>query len=453
MPPPNITGQLHMGHAMFLTLQDIRTRFHAQIGDEALWLPGTDHAGLATHEKILEDMRERGLDPSDHEAYLAAGWAWKERFHARITAQIRRMGASCDWSRERFTLDPAYQRSTKEAFRRMWEAGLIHRKEGQWGADMRPMAEPLIAAIEVGEIDINPSTSANELLPMLRHIEPWCLSRQIGWGMPIPLKWHDGDWLFDEGEHTPGIPEADTLDTWFLSAIWPFATLGWPEATPQMERFYPGQWLETGDDILFFWCARMWMMGHFLTGKWPFTQLFLHGLILDKKGRKMSKSLGNGIDPLELLDRHGADALRWHLAMRADPARNMKFSPEACAADGKWINKIWQAGRFLSQFGPAQNATPPEDMQELTLQWAAHLAADRYPDAARLLQASFRDGFCGQWIEHNKTRLREGDAATLAEGWGRYRHYLSLFHSFLPHLTTDLHGRLWPGGACGRMET
>lgn len=445
MPPPNITGQLHLGHAMFLTLQDIKTRFHALIGDEALWLPGTDHAGLATHEKILHQMQQQGMDPSDRRAYMATGWAWKERFHARITGQIRRMGASCDWSRERFTMDKAYQRSAREAFRRLWEAGLIYRNEGQWWADMRDLAADLVNAIETGEIRIKPQSSANELLSMLRKIEPWCISRQIGWGLPIPIKEHDGAWLFDEGEATPGIAQTDTLDTWFLSALWPFATLGWPSMAPEVMRFYPGGWMETGDDILFFWCARMWMMGKFLTGQWPFAELFLHGIILDKDGRKMSKSLGNGIDPLDIIDSSGADALRWHLALRADPARNMKFNLQSCAADAKWLNKIWQAGRFLAQFGRPTSEHGSLDMMELTRRWRDFLCADRYPDAARLLQSAFRDEFCSGWIERNKQSLREGCQPTLAEGWSRYRHYLALFHPFLPHLTTDLHRRLWGG--------
>jgi valyl-tRNA synthetase len=444
MPPPNITGQLHMGHAMFLTLQDIQTRFRSLIGDEALWLPGTDHAGLATHEKIMEELGKQGLDPSDHELYWKTGWEWKDRFHDRITTQIKRMGAACDWDKERFTLDAQYQASTREAFARMWNAGLIYRKDNQWWADMRTLAAPLIEAIEQEQIQINPSTSANELLPMLKEIEPWCLSRQIPWGMPIPLKNDGGTWRLDEGDHTPGIAETDTLDTWFLSSIWPMVTLGWPHKTAQMDRFYPGEWMETGDDILFFWCARMWMMGHFLTGQWPFKKLFLHGLIRDKHNRKMSKSLGNGIDPLELMDAHGTDALRWHLAMRAEPARDMKFSPQACAQDGKWINKIWQAARFLSQFGgPPKTPTTPSDLDELTQQWGALLKTDRYPDAARLIQASFRDDFCAQWIEDNKQALREGDKALLAEGWGRFHRYLSLLHPFMPFLTTDLHRKIF----------
>ena len=444
MPPPNITGQLHMGHAMFLTLQDIQTRFRGIIGQDALWLPGTDHAGLATHEKIMEELGSQGLDPTDRATYWKTGWEWKDRFHDRITTQIKRMGASCDWSKERFTLDEQYQASTRAAFARLWEAGLIYREGNQWWADMRTLAAPLIEAIEKEEIQINPQTSANELLPMLKEIEPWCLSRQILWGMTIPLKNDAGTWRLDEGEHTPGTPETDTLDTWFLSSIWPMATLGWPHKTPDMDRFYPGEWMETGDDILFFWCARMWMMGHFLTGQWPFKRLFLHGLIRDKHNRKMSKSLGNGIDPLELMDKHGTDALRWHLAMRSDPARDMKFSPESCAQDGKWINKIWQAARFLSQFGaPSKAPSAPLDMEGLSQQWAELLKADRYPDAARLIQSSFRDEFCSKWIEENKQALRDGNQELLEEGWARYHRYLCLLHPFLPFLTTELHKRIF----------
>src|SRR5690606_9320358 len=159
------------------------------------------------------------------------------------------------------------------------------------------LAQQLISDIEKGEIEINPLSSQNELLQMLRNIKPWCLSRQIWWGMRIPLKKHNNTYLFDEGEQTQGTPETDTLDTWFLSSLWPFATLNWPNTSEDLKKFYPGNWMETGDDILFFWCARMWMMGKFLTGHYPFKRLFLHGLIRDKFGRKMSKSLGNGISP------------------------------------------------------------------------------------------------------------------------------------------------------------
>lgn len=445
MPPPNITGQLHLGHALFLTLQDIRTRFHALIGDDALWLPGTDHAGLATHAKIMETLGWSDLDPERLDDYWAAGWEWKEAFHARITSQMRRIGAGCDWSRERFTLDADYQASAKEAFRRCWDAGLIYREDGQWWMRMDTLAEPLREALRRRELAIQPSRSANRLTHFLDNLEPWCLSRQIPWGLAIPLKEQaDGSWLLDEGEATAGLPSTDTLDTWFLSALWPFASLGWPNQTPDLAKLYPGEWMETGEDILFFWCARMWMMGKFLTGQWPFKTIFLHGLIRDKKGEKMSKSLGNGIDPLAIIDERGADALRWHLAFRAEPALDMKFNPEALKQDASWLNKIWQAGRFLAQFGPCPAAllACPSDLLALRQATAEDLLANRFPSACRRLQHALREEFCSTWIEDSKERLRSGDEALRAEGWTRYAILLGLLHPFLPFLTTEIHEKL-----------
>lgn len=441
MPPPNITGQLHLGHAMFLTLQDIKTRHKALHGFDTLWLPGTDHAGLATHSKIIEQMSLNAADPSDTALYWQTGWEWKERFHDRITSQMKRMGIGCDWSKERFTLDPQYQASARFAFKKCWEQGWMYHKDGQWYMDMSELAAPLLAALDSGELSITPQKSANKLRSFLTNLEPWCLSRQIPWGLPMPLKFHDGQWLFDEGD-TPGTPSTDTLDTWFLSALWPFASLGWPNQTPDFEKFYPGIWMETGEDILFFWCARMWMMGKFLTNKWPFTHIFLHGLIRDKENKKMSKSLGNGIDPLDIIDQFGADALRWHLAFRAQPALDMKFNPEALKQDAAWLNKIWNAGRFLQQFGAPSLTTCPPDLELLRAQTDDLIEADKFPDAARLLQHALRDQFCGQWIEHNKELLRNGDDTILQEGWTRFHHLLSMLHPFIPFMTTQLHEQL-----------
>ena len=445
MPPPNITGQLHLGHALFLTLQDIQTRYRALRGDDALWLPGTDHAGLATHAKILETMAQEGTDPADASAYWDTGWEWKQRYHQRITGQMRRMGASCDWTQERFTLDEAYLASAKEAFSRLWRDGLIYRQEGQWWMDMEPLAQPLREALASGELSIHPLRSARRLEHFLENLEPWCLSRQIRWGMTMPLKEQDdGTWLLDEGENTPGRPSEDTLDTWFLSSLWPFASLGWPHNTAALERYYPGDWIETGEDILFFWCARMWMMGNRLTGQWPFKRIFLHGIIRDKDNEKMSKSLGNGIDPLEIIDAFGTDALRWHLAFRAEPAKDMRFNPQALQQDAAWLNKIWQAGRFLAQFGSAPKTLDPEPADLLELRQALNedLEADRYPAACRRLQQAFREGFCGTWIEQNKAALREGNTGLLNEGWSRFAALLSMIHPFLPFLTSELHLQL-----------
>lgn len=443
MPPPNITGQLHLGHALFLTLQDIKTRFHALQGRDTLWLPGTDHAGLATHAKIMETLQEQNQDPNDLDLYWKTGWAWKDKFHDRITHQMRRMGIACDWSQERFTLDEAYQASTQEAFKRCWEQGWIYQENDQWYMDMTELAKPLKAALASGELSIHPQKSANRLLHFLNELEPWCLSRQIPWGMKMPIKHHEGQWLLDEGDQTPGEPCQDTLDTWFLSSLWPFASLGWPEKTPNFEQYYPGAWMETGEDILFFWCARMWMMGKFLTGAWPFTHIFLHGLIRDKNGEKMSKSLGNGIDPLDMIDQFGTDALRWHLAFRAEPALDMRFKPEALKQDASWLNKIWQAGRFLEQFGPPPElGETPEDLHALWMALQEDLEHDRYPAACRRLQQAFRDEFCSTWIEQHKETLRQGNEQARQEGWTRFHTLLTMLHPFLPFLTSEIHHQL-----------
>lgn len=450
MPPPNITGQLHMGHALFLTLQDIQARRHALRGDPTLWLPGTDHAGLATHEKICEELERNGIDPSDRAAYMSTGWAWKERFHARITEQIRRTGAACDWTRERFTLDAAYQDSAREAFRRCWTAGLIHRKDDQWWLDTEPLAAPLRAALADGTLSIAPQRSARRLQHFLDRLEPWCISRQIPWGLPIPLAHTpDGAWHPINAAPPNARPSTDTLDTWFLSALWPLASLGWPERDITADGWYPGEWMETGEDILFFWCARMWMMGHFLTGQWPFRRIFCHGLIRDKDGRKMSKSLGNGIDPLELIDKRGADALRWHLALHAEPAHDIAFDPDAADRDALWLNKIWQAARFLSQFDapPSNRPACPDDLLELRQTMDRLWDADRYPEACRAYQRAFRDDFCGAWIEEHKNALRSerdlcGPQPLAREGWARFIHLLAIGHPLLPFLTTELHDAL-----------
>jgi valyl-tRNA synthetase len=415
------------------------------LGDDALWLPGTDHAGLATHQKILEEMAAQKMDPSDRASYLKTGWHWKERYHGRITSQIRKMGAACDWERERFTLDADYQASATEAFRRLWEEGFIAQRDDQWILDLPRLCAPLRAALASGELAINPSAARNRLEGFLRQLEPWTISRQIGWGMRIPLSCKDGSWQFDPSGDK-GDACTDTLDTWFMSALWPIATLGWPHATPDMERYYPGEWMETGEDILFFWCAKMWAMCHFLTGKGPFKRIFLHGLIRDKHGNKMSKSLGNGIDPLDLMERRGTDALRWHLALRAEPGKDMRFSEQGWLADTKWLGKPWNAARFLLQFGPpTMEKQCPQDLAELGRALYQDFAHDRYPDAARRLQEGMRGEFCSGWIEASKEELRNGSEALRQEGWDRLRWLLRFLHPFAPFMTSELHEQLGLG--------
>lgn len=455
MPPPNITGQLHLGHAMFLTLQDIQTRARALLGQTTLWLPGTDHAGLATHEKILGALADAGQSPEDTAAYWDHAWRWKDTFHQRITTQMRRMGAACDWSRERFTLDPAYQASTLAAFRALldrYPEGLS-RREGQWYFDMGPLAAPLIEALERRDIQITPEGPRQELLHMLRHIEPWCLSRQIPWGLSMPLQeGPEGTWAWLEPGETPRegwTACTDTIDTWFLSALWPFAALGWPEDPEGLfAQFYPAGWMETGEDILFFWCARMLMIGQALTGQWPFDTIYLHGLIRDAQGRKMSKSLGNGLDPLDLMATTGCDALRWYLACNTEPGLDLRFDPNGLKQEARFINKIYQSARLLAMNGltlppPGTWGTSPEEraLDELTTTWTELLLGNRFKEAARLLQRSYTDTFCSTWLEAAKPALREKDPETMARFGRLFARYLALLHPFLPFLTTELHAQ------------
>ena len=359
MPPPNITGQLHLGHALFLTLQDIQTRARALMGQETLWIPGTDHAGLATHAKIIDTLAQQGCDPYDAEAYDQIAENWKNHHHDRIITQMKAMGPACDWDKERFTLDASYQKTTWQAFKQLIEddPSRLYRQEDQWYLNMEDLARPLIQALEKGHIQITPTSSKSSLLHMLRHIEPWCLSRQIRWGMPMPHRINpEGQWAFHEPETAcldgyESLP--DTLDTWFLSSLWPLALLGWPQAqsSHEWDNFYPAAWIETGEDILFFWCARMLMMGYALTGQWPFKNIYLHGLIRDGQGRKMSKSLGNGIDPMEWIKRYGADTLRWTLACHTEPGLDMKISEDDLKTEARFLNKIYQSARFLDMHG------------------------------------------------------------------------------------------------------
>jgi valyl-tRNA synthetase len=449
MPPPNITGALHLGHALFLTIQDIATRHRIIRGDDALWIPGTDHAGLATHDKLCEDMSARGLNIDDPIAYEREAWAWKDKFHARITGQMRRMGASCDWTKERFTLDEDYAKTTSEAFARIATRSNLTRRDGQWYIDMSEPAAALLAALDSGEIAITPLSATGRLRHFLSNIQPWCLSRQIPWGQRMPLQYDDaGNWRIAETSLPSGWhQETSTFDTWFLSSLWPLALLGWPEETQELERFYPAAWMETGEDILFFWCARMLMMGWLLTGKWAFTSIYLHGLIRDSQGRKMAKQLGNGIDPLDLIDQKGTDALRWMLATHSQPGLDMRFNPARLSEESRFINKIWQASRFLSSAPLLPLCSWPQtdfasSLEALTSRWDDGLLACKFAETARDIQRHFRDEFCGKWLEEHKASWREGVADIHAEGRAYMARYLILLHPFMPFLTSEIQERL-----------
>ncbi|KAL6130161.1 hypothetical protein ACLB2K_068542 [Fragaria x ananassa] len=515
MPPPNVTGSLHMGHAMFVTLEDIMVRYHRMKGRPTLWVPGTDHAGIATQLVVERMLASEGIKRVDlgREEFVKRVWEWKEKYGGTITNQIKRLGASCDWKREHFTLDeqlsrkaffylvelqtdfltiattrpetlfgdvaiavhPEDERYSKyinrmaivpmtygrhvpiiadklvekefgtgvlkispghdhndynlarklglpilnvmnkdgtlnkvaglycgldrfEARKKLWadleETGLAVKKEPhtlrvprsqrggevieplvskQWFVTMEPLAEKALQAVEKGDLKIIPERFDKIYNHWLSNIKDWCISRQLWWGHRIPV-WYivgkdcEEEYIvarsFEEalgkaqekyGRDAKIYQDPDVLDTWFSSALWPFSTLGWPdESTEDFRRFYPTSMLETGHDILFFWVARMVMMGIEFTGTVPFSHIYLHGLIRDPEGRKMSKTLGNVIDPLDTIKEYGTDALLFTLAI-GTAGQDLNLSTERLTSNKAFTNKLWNAGKFVLQNLPSQN--------------------------------------------------------------------------------------------------
>ncbi len=432
MPPPNITGELHMGHALFTTLQDTVIRHKRSRGFSALWLPGTDHAGLATHDRIMQSLAEAGLEPTGAN-YDAQAEAWKARTGGRITEQIRRLGASCDWSRERYTLDEGYARAVDTAFRRLDAAGLIQRRDGQLYLDTSALAADLLARYDAGEIAIMPEHEGKTLRHFLANIEPWCISRQIRWGHPIP------------GEDA-------VFDTWFSSALWPFAIHGWPDETPDLARYYPADLIETGADILFFWCARMMMMGLALTGRLPFRTIYLHGMIRDELGRKMSKTLGNGIDPLGVIAKYGCDGMRFALLENCTEGQDIDLSDEMLDSGKRLSNKLWQAARFAAGHWERRGlpdlsgtaVTHPDDLRLLDECRAAGEAVgdalDRYRfrEAAYAFRHFLKDRLCDWYIEAAKDRLYADDDGALAALLAGLRGSLAMGSPMMPFVTARI---------------
>ena len=431
MPPPNITGALHCGHAMFTTLQDILIRYHRMRGRNTLWLPGTDHAGLATQEKLDAEMIALGLDPmgSDFDAFAAD---YKLRIGGTITEQLRRTGASCDWSRYRFTLDDQYSRAVEAAFEKCREHDMLYREGDDWYLDRRSLAGRLLMEIDSGNLRIIPEYGEKTMRHFLDNIEPWCISRQIRWGHRLPI----------EGETA-------VLDTWFSSALWPFATLGWPDDTPDLRTFYPAALIETGDDILFFWCARMLMMGLFLTDRLPFNTIFLHGLIRDKDGHKMSKSLGNGIDPLEIIDQYGCDAMRFALTESSTPGQDINLRDEKLQAGKAMQIKLWNIAKFtLPLMSREGEISDPQDIELMARindrqdQIAQHIESMEFHLAAFQARAMLFDDFSSWYIEIAKNRLYAGDeSAKYALGKGLIN-ILHILHPIMPFVTEEIAGRL-----------
>jgi valyl-tRNA synthetase len=646
MPPPNVTGALHSGHALFVTLQDLMIRYARMQGKAALWVPGTDHAGIATQLQVEKMLRDEGT--SRHEVgrdeFLRRTWAWKAQYGGTITQQLRRLGASCDWERARFTLDDGLSNAVQEVFIRLWEQGLIYRGprlvnwspglqtavsdlevereeengklyffkyptedggyipvattrpetilgdtavcvhpederyrhligknalvpilnrpipiiadeyvdrefgtgalkvtpghdfndyelhkrhnlaiisvlnadatmnasagiyEGldrfecrkklwadmneagltlevrdhryvvprsqrggeiiepmlstQWFLKIKPLADKAIAAVRDGRIKIVPERFEKVYFHWLENIEDWCVSRQLWWGHRIPA-WYsaDGDVFVgraapqDEREWTP---ELDVLDTWFSSGLWPFSTLGWPEPTPDLKRYYPTQMMETGYDILFFWVARMIMMGLWFTDDVPFGTVYLHGLVRDKEGRKMSKTLGNVIDPLDMIEKYGADPLRYTLVTGSTPGNDINLDTARIERNWKFVNKIWQITNFIMSNLGETSVPPLPSLQALDLPSAWILSrvnglvaltqrlfnTYQYGEAGRQLDEFMWGEFADWYIEISKAALYSEDADAKRDALGVLMHVLDvslrLLHPFMPFVTEEI---------------
>ena len=675
IPPPNITGQLHMGHALDNTLQDILIRYHRMAGYDTLWLPGTDHASIATEAKIVEAMRKEGLTKDDlgREKFLERAWKWKEQYGGRIIEQLKKMGSSCDWDRERFTMDEGCSKAVKEVFVGLYEKGLIYRgnrmvnwcphcntsisdaeveyeerdsyfwhllytvketgeklelattrpetmlgdtavaingedpryahlhgchvilpllgkeipivcdehadmtkgtgvvkitpahdpndfevglrhnlpiirtftydghmtgkadKEAadeiirsgkatqnepevldcgkyagmttlearkailedleaggyikeiepikhdvgtcyrchtniepmvskQWFVKMDPLAGPAIDAVEKGDIKFVPERFKKNYMNWMRGSRDWCISRQLWWGHRIPA-WYCDDCgattvsktdvctcpkCGSENVHQ----DPDTLDTWFSSALWPFSTLGWPDETEDLKHYYPTNTLVTGYDIIGFWVSRMIFSGLAYTDKAPFDTVLIHGLVRDAQGRKMSKSLGNGIDPLEVIDEYGADALRFTLATGNSPGNDMRFSDDKVKASRNFANKLWNAARFVLMYLGDDYEYPglPSELaiedkwiiskaNTLAKDVTANLEKYELGIAIQKLYDFIWDVFCDWYIEIAKIRLQSGEGANTAKAVLVYvlTDILKLLHPFMPFITEEIY--------------
>ncbi len=650
MPPPNITGQLHMGHALDNTLQDILIRFKRMQGFSALWLPGTDHASIATEAKIVEAMRKEGVTKEElgREKFLERAWNWKKEYGGRIVKQLRKMGSSADWERERFTMDEGCNKAVKQVFCNLYNKGLIYRgeriinwcphcltsisdaeveyeeqaghfwhlryplKDGtgyinlattrpetllgdtavavnpkderykdlvgktlilpivhreipivaddyvemdfgtgvvkitpahdpndfevglrhqlpvinvmtddakitddypkyagmdryearkaivadleaegalvkiedythnvgtcyrcgttveprvskQWFVKMKTLAQPAIDAVKNGETDFVPPHFEKTYFHWLENIRDWCISRQLWWGHQIPAFYCDccGETVVTK-ENEAFCPKCgkkmrqdpDTLDTWFSSALWPFSTLGWPEKTPELDYFYPTNVLVTGYDIIPFWVMRMMFSGIEHTGKAPFDTVLIHGLVRDSLGRKMSKSLGNGIDPLEIIEQYGADALRLTLVTGNAPGNDMRYSEEKITASRNFANKLWNAARFIRMNidgHDVKNELPDtlttEDkwivstLNTVTKEVTENLEKYELGIAVQKLYDFIWDCFCDWYIELTKSRLQKNDDsaqnARQVLVWVLDQ-ALRLLHPFMPFITEEL---------------
>lgn len=652
MPPPNITGQLHMGHALDNTMQDILTRFKRMQGYEALWQPGTDHAAIATEVKVIDKLKKEGIDKQElgRDGFLEACWEWKQEYGTRIIKQLHKLGSSADWDRERFTMDEGCSAAVQEVFIKLYEKGYIYKgsriinwcpvcqtsisdaeveheeKDGffwhinypivgeegrfveiattrpetmlgdtavavnpederyrdligkmlvlpltgreipviadtyvdkefgtgcvkitpahdpndfevgkrhnlpelsimnddatidcpgkyhnmeryearkaivadleelgllvkvephshnvgmhdrckttvepmikqQWFVRMEEMAKPAVAALKTGELKFVPESFEKTYLHWLEGIRDWCISRQLWWGHRIPAYYcQECGEIIVSAKAPVECPackghllkqDEDTLDTWFSSALWPFSTLGWPKETEEMEYFYPTDVLVTGYDIIFFWVIRMVFSGFEQIGKSPFHTVLIHGLIRDSQGRKMSKSLGNGIDPLEVIDKYGADALRMTLITGNAPGNDMRFYWERVEASRNFANKVWNASRFIMM--NVEKAVPEQvNLSDLTMadRWILSKAntlakdvtenLDKYELGIALSKVYdfVWEEFCDWYIEMVKPRLWNDEDTTKAAAIWTLKQVLiqslKLLHPYMPFITEEI---------------
>ncbi len=650
IPPPNVTGQLHMGHALDETLQDVLIRYHRMKGEEALWIPGTDHAGIATQIKVEEMLRnDEGLTRYDlgREKFLERVWEWKHQYGSRIINQLKKLGNSCDWERERFTMDEGYSKAVREVFVNLYEKGLIYqgnriinwcpscttalsdaeveysetaghfwhikytvkdsdefvviattrpetllgdtavavnpqderythlvgkmlilplvnreipviadeyvdkdfgtgavkitpahdpndfevglrhnleqikvmnddatinhfggkycgmtrydaRKEiikdlyeqgllvkidehnhnvgqcyrcsttvepitsKQWFVKMEPLAQEALDVVKDGTINFVPERFSKTYTNWMENVHDWCVSRQLWWGHRIPAFYCEtcGETTVSKQDITTcpkcggeARQDNDVLDTWFSSALWPFATLGWPEKTPDLEYFFPTSVLVTGYDIIFFWVARMIFSGMEHMKQAPFSTVFIHGIVRDSQGRKMSKSLGNGIDPLEIIDLYGADALRFTLATGNSPGNDMRFYNERVEASRNFANKIWNASRFvLMNLDDSASDKLPEKLEledkwiisklnDLTQEVTKDLDKFELGIAVQKLYDFIWDELCDWYIEFVKPRLGTDKNPQNVLVFV-LSNVLKLLHPFMPFITEEIYGYL-----------
>ena len=661
MPPPNITGQLHMGHALDNTMQDILIRYKRMQGYNALWQPGTDHAAIATEVKVIDSLKKQGIDKNDlgREGFLEKCWEWKDEYGSRIINQLKKMGSSADWSRERFTMDKGCSDAVLEVFIKLYEKGLIYKgsrivnwcpvcktsisdaeveheeqdgffwhinypvvgeagrfveiattrpetlfgdtavavnpdderyqdiigkmlklpmtdreipviadsyvdkefgtgcvkitpahdpndfevgkrhnleeivvinddatmnskagryagmdryecrkalvedleKEGllvkvvphshnvgthdrcgttvepmikqQWFVKMDDLIKPAVEGVKNGDIKLLPKRMEKTYFNWTDNIRDWCISRQLWWGHRIPAYYCDecGEMVVSKNapEKCPKCgcthmtQDPDTLDTWFSSALWPFSTLGWPEKTEDLDYFYPNDVLVTGYDIIFFWVIRMIFSGYEQMGKAPFHTVLFHGLVRDSQGRKMSKSLGNGIDPLEVIDKYGADALRLTLITGNAPGNDMRFYWERVEASRNFANKVWNASRFIMMnlegmevTGPAISDLAPEDkwilsaVNTLTKDVTENMDKFELGIAVQKVYDFIWDEFCDWYIEIAKVRTYKKDEDARAANSALWTlrtvlgQALKLLHPYMPFITEEIYCTLNP---------